>query len=65
MGYREDKNGCYTTARKVCSERFEELIAWATKHSAKLKGCAHCDTRKFPFPPASMRGAEGTPPNAA
>jgi hypothetical protein len=27
--YREDKNGYYTTARKVCSNSFPALIVWA------------------------------------
>ena len=29
--YLEDKGGCYTTARKVCSNNLAELIAWATE----------------------------------
>src|SRR5438128_904825 len=28
--YLEDKGGCYTTARKVCSNNFLDLVAWAT-----------------------------------
>lgn len=48
--YREDKGGCYTAARKVCSDKLNELVAWIDKNSAKAKTCLHCDTRTFPFP---------------
>ncbi len=51
--YREDKDGCYTTARKVCAETFEELIAWAAQHECATKNCRHCDTTRFPFPVVS------------
>lgn len=27
-GYREDKGGCYTTARKACSDSLPALLAW-------------------------------------
>ena len=48
--YREDKNGCYTTKRKVCSESLSELRAWATSEGFSTKPCSHCDTKRFPFP---------------
>ena len=48
--YREDKDGCYTTARKVCSDNFGELIAWARERNYRTTNCKHCDTRRFPFP---------------
>lgn len=48
--YREDKNGCYTTARKVCSNSLGELVAWAKDNGFETKSCKHCDTRRFPFP---------------
>lgn len=48
--YREDKDGCYTTARKVCSDGLADLLAWAGENGFGTKGCGHCDTRKFPFP---------------
>jgi hypothetical protein len=48
--YREDKDGCYTTARKVCSDSLDELIAWATANGFATKSCKHCDTNRFPFP---------------
>lgn len=47
--YLQDKNGCYTTARKVCSESYGELLSWATTNSFTTKSCKHCDTRRFPF----------------
>ncbi len=48
--YLEDKDGCYTTARKVCSNSLAELIAWATENGFTTKNCKHCDTKRFPFP---------------
>jgi len=48
--YRGDKEGCYTRARKVCSNSLPELVAWATENRFTTKNCAHCDTRRFPFP---------------
>jgi len=48
--YLEDKGGCYTTARKVCSNNLAELIAWATEHGFTTKNCKHCDKTRFPFP---------------
>jgi hypothetical protein len=48
--YLEDKDGCYTTTRKVCSTSLSELIAWATKNGFTTKNCKHCDTKRFPFP---------------
>ena len=50
-GYQEDKGGCYTTAMKVCSNNFSELLEWAAQKPASVKNCLHCDTRKFPFSP--------------
>src|SRR5438105_3585904 len=47
--YHEDKGGCYTTARKVCSTSLAELAAWAAANFAATKLCAHCNTKKFPF----------------
>jgi hypothetical protein len=49
--YGEDKNGCYTTAKKVCSNSFAELIAWAKANNSTTRNCKHCDTKRFPFPP--------------
>jgi hypothetical protein len=48
-GFLEDKGGCYTTARKVCSDSLAELLEWANRINATVKRCAHCDTRKFSF----------------
>ena len=48
--YGEDKGGCYTTARKVCSTDLEELLAWAAANGFKTKPCKNCDTTRFPFP---------------
>jgi hypothetical protein len=45
--YMED--GCYTKARKVCSNSLAELIAWATERGFTTKNCKHCDTKQFPF----------------
>ncbi len=49
-GFLEDKGGCYTTARKVCSDSLPELYEWIGQQGATVKNCSHCDTRKFPFP---------------
>ena len=46
----EDKGGCYTTARKVCSDSLAELIAWAAERGYSATSCKHCDTSRFPFP---------------
>jgi hypothetical protein len=46
----QDKGGCYTTARKVCSNSLQELLAWANTHGYITKNCKHCDTKNFPFP---------------
>jgi hypothetical protein len=35
MRYREDKGGCYTTARNVCSDSLEELRGWTAENSVK------------------------------
>jgi hypothetical protein len=48
--YREDKGGCYTTARKVCSDDFTKLLDWAAKQGYTTRACKHCDTQRFPFP---------------
>jgi hypothetical protein len=48
-GYQEDKGGCYTTARKVCSDSLAELLAWAKDNGYKTKSCKHCDTKRFRF----------------
>jgi hypothetical protein len=47
--YRADKGGCYTSAKKVCSNSLAELRAWASDRGYETKNCAHCDTRDFPF----------------
>ena len=47
--YRTDKDSCYTTARKVCSNDLRGLIAWANEQGVSTKNCGHCDTRQFPF----------------
>lgn len=47
--YREDKGGCYTAARKVCSNNLAELKAWAKERGFTFKNCKHCDTKRFPF----------------
>jgi hypothetical protein len=54
----EDKDGCYTAARKVCSDSLAELIAWATERGFATKNCSHCDTKRFPFR-AAFTGREG------
>ena len=48
--YLEDKYGCYTTARKICSESYSDLLEWAKEHKARTKNCGHCDSKRFPFP---------------
>jgi hypothetical protein len=53
--YLEDKNGCYTTARKVCSNSLAELVAWAIEKGFTTKNCKHCDTKPFPFPPVARQ----------
>jgi hypothetical protein len=47
--FRADKDGCYTTARKVCSSSVAELIAWAKQGGFKTSKCGHCNTKEFPF----------------
>jgi hypothetical protein len=49
-GYRVDKGGCYTMAKKVCSDSATELRQWAQTNNGSVKSCAHCDTKRFPFP---------------
>jgi len=48
--YLEDKDSCYTKARKVCSNSLAELHAWAREHGFTTKNCKHCDSKRFPFP---------------
>lgn len=50
VGYLEDKDSCYTIARKVCSNSLADLMAWAAVHGFSTKNCKHCDTARFPFP---------------
>lgn len=50
--YLEDH--CYTTARKVCSNIFKELITWAGDNGFATKNCKHCDSKRFPFPAMSL-----------
>lgn len=50
LEYLEDRNSCYTTARKVCSNSLAELFAWAKQEGVTTKNCKHCDTKAFPFP---------------
>lgn len=52
--YGEDKLACYTTARKVCSNSFAELIVWARKYGFNTKKCKHCDSTQFPFPDPNL-----------
>lgn len=49
-GNKFDADGCYTKKRKVCSDRLEELVAWAAENGFTTRNCTHCDSRKFPFP---------------
>jgi hypothetical protein len=48
--FAEDKGGCYTKARKVCSNSFPALIAWAKEKGYSTRNSKHCDTKRFPFP---------------
>jgi hypothetical protein len=52
--FRGDKNGCYTTKRKVCSESPTELLYWAAENNYVVKNCLHCNTQKFPFPSSAI-----------
>lgn len=52
MGYLEDKNSCYTKARKVCSNDLDELLNWADNEGVRTRNCSHCETGTFPFPRA-------------
>ncbi len=45
----EDGAHCYTSAKKVCSDSLQELLAWAQENSVLVKSCKHCDTRRNPF----------------
>jgi hypothetical protein len=47
--YREEKRGCYTTAKKVCSNSFADLIGWARIEGYSTRNCKHCDTNRFPL----------------
>lgn len=58
--YRADKSGCYTTAKKVCSDSLPELLEWASQQSATIKSCQHCDTQKFPFPSSTSVQSTGS-----
>jgi len=61
IAYLEDKNGCYTAAKKVCSSSLAELAAWAAEHGFTTRNCTHCDTKRFPFPkvtPQAVRLSE-------
>ncbi len=58
IAYKEDKDSCYTRARKVCAESLAELIAWARQQHYQTKNCQHCDTRAFPFPNADLPAAK-------
>jgi hypothetical protein len=53
--YLEDRDSCYTTARKVCSNSLAELVAWAAENGFTAKNCRHCDTKRFPFPPVALQ----------
>jgi len=48
--YPQDKDGCYTTARKVCSNNLADLIGWGRERGFETKNCKHCDTKRFRFP---------------
>jgi hypothetical protein len=48
--FSEDKVSCYTKARKVCSNSFPALIAWAKEKGYSTRNCKHCDTKPFAFP---------------
>lgn len=50
---------CLTTAAKVCSDSLAELMDWARVNGAAVKNCAHCNSKKFPFPTL----APATPPD--
>lgn len=54
MLFLEDKGGCYTATRKVCSESLPELFEWARLEGVGLETCSHCHTSRFPFPRTSL-----------
>src|SRR5262249_28534230 len=37
IDYREDKGGCYTAARKVCSDNVAALVLWAAENGFMTK----------------------------
>jgi hypothetical protein len=49
--FAEDKGGCFTTAKKVCSNSFAALIALAKEKGDSTRNCKHCDTNRLRFPP--------------
>ena len=61
IGYLEDRDGCYTTARKVCSNSLTELKAWVTEHGFTTKNCKDCDSKRFPFPTNLFQGVASLP----
>lgn len=50
IAYSQDKNGCCTAAKKICSDSFKELCEWAASQGLTVKRCAHCNSNRFPFP---------------
>jgi 5-methylcytosine-specific restriction endonuclease McrA len=46
---------CSTTAKKVCSESFQELNDWAASKEVTIKICGHCNNKRFPFPKVEAR----------
>lgn len=48
--YLDDNGSCYTKAKKVCSDSLQELHDWVASERLAIKNCAHCDTKRFPFP---------------
>jgi len=62
---RYGEDGCYTRARKVCSERYEELIAWAGSNKFETKACKNCDTKLFPFASVSQPANFPAPPSTS
>jgi hypothetical protein len=55
IGYLEDKNRCYTTARKVCSDSFAELIAWHQSMVSPLRTADTATQRDSRFQPTFFR----------
>ena len=46
----DEGTNCYTSAKKVCSDSLQELLAWAQENSVRVKACKNCDTTRNPFP---------------